>query len=170
MSTPLAYDPTLFSLQRSAGLPSLIGQFVIGQSALGVETTTWITVPGASVGITGGYSPDSNGTLLVDATTASVSISSWTDPGDLLLTGDRIRCSYDGAVLFEGIVDSFTITREADPEAATHGAAMRYTYTATATDSDWIAMQRVVYWLDALPEEPAIDRVRRFVGVTGWSY
>lgn len=167
MSTHVKYDPDLFSLQRVGALTARLGQLILGESRLGQADSAWTPVEMATVTISGGYQPDENGTLIVGPTNANVSISSWTNPCNPLLPGDRIRAVYDTVIVFEGVVDTTQTVRETHPDAAHYGAQCRWDFTATALGDPWIAMQRIVSWV-SLPQEPAIDRLRRWITVEGW--
>ena len=167
MSTYVPYDPTLFAVERASAMSGLLGAFNLNESRLGQAETEWVPLSVASFTMSGGYVQDENKVLILDATSATLSLSFWTDPGYPLLPADRVRATYDGHVLFEGIVDTVKLTTEVDGDAAAHGAVRRYDFTANATDAWWVAMNRPVVW-ESLDKEMSIVRVRRFVTVTGW--
>lgn len=171
MSAYEKYNHELLHVERSTGTSAALGSLILGQAALGATSAGWVALDCAALDISGGYSPDQNGTLIVDETSASLQLASWSDPGLPFHVGDRIRVRYDNVVLFEGLVDTHTFSYEADPAVAAHsGSTRKYIYSATVSDVNWVAMHRVVSWEDELPEELAHTRVSRFVTVEGWNY
>lgn len=167
MSTYAKYDPALFAVERATQVTAKLGEMLLGVATLGASTEAWLPVESASVTVSGGYEPDEHGTLIVAAQTATVDISTWTDPGDPLVPADVIRVVYDSAELFRGTVESTSLTVEADPDGRS-AERRRYSFSATATDSNWIAMQRTVSWEGPLPES-SVERARLFVTVDGWA-
>lgn len=168
MSTAIAYDPALFSVERASAISSGLGSFILGVSKLGgAATSGWVNVPAATATLGWNYSPDENGTLIVDPDTCEVSISFWDEPGDILFPGDRVRVVYDGKGLFTGTVERTALTYVVDPAAVKHGATRRVDFSATCAGRYAVMMGKEVCW-DALPQELWIDRISRFVTVYGW--
>lgn len=167
MSAYVKYDPKLFELRRITSVPSTLDEFLIGESVLASTTSAYILIPAATVSFSSGYTPDENGTLIIDAETVTVSLSFWDEPGTLLYPGNRIEIRYAGKVLCTAVVDSTSLTYAADPDAARHGATRRVDFTATAAGTYAVLMGRTVKWTK-LPKESAIKRIRRWVTVTGW--
>lgn len=167
MSAFVEYDPALLQVRRITATSAQLGQFVIGKSRLGALETTSVLVPLATVSITSGYSPDDNGTLLVDAETAVVSLSFWDQPGVLLYPADRLYVSYNNERIFAGTVDSTTLTYSTDPAALPRGKYRRIDFSATVAGVYAVQMGRTVTW-KALPQEKAINRIRRWVTVNGY--
>lgn len=167
-STPVAYDPALFLVERATTLSARLGEFLVGASPLGSSGTgTWLAVPLATFSFSSGYNPDEKGTLIIDGDSASVALSFWDNPGDILYPLDRIRVSYDGKELFTGTVDSTSLKYEADPTAAIYGAHRRVDFTASILGSYAIALSKQVTFT-ALPAETAIHRIRRWITVGNW--
>jgi hypothetical protein len=167
MSAHVEYDPALFALHRAVTVSARLGEFTIGRSLLGATVTTWATYESATVSISAGYSPDENGTLIVDPETATISLSYWDQPGPLLYPGDRIECVYDGEQIFTGTISSAQLTYSTDPGSLKHGAWRRVDFTATAAGVYAVVMGRTVSW-KSLPAESAITRIRRWVTVNGF--
>lgn len=169
MSSVVAYDPTLFVLERNSSVSARADEFLLGISKLDTAgADVWVAVPSATFSYTQSYSPNPTRTLLIDAETASVSLSFWEQPAvQPLFVADRVRATYNGSVLFLGTVDTTRYAFTADPEAATHGADMRVDFSATLVGTYAAALSHTVCWT-ALPGELAIDRIRRWVTVTGW--
>jgi hypothetical protein len=168
MSTALPYDPALFVLERAEQVSARLGELILGESALGTTVSAWVPIESATFTLSNGYTADDNGTLIVEAETASVSLSFWGDPGDVpLYPSDQVRATYGGAVLFLGTVDTTDVTYAVDGAARRRGATHRVTFSASVAGTYAVALGRTVCWED-LPEEPAIDRVRRWVTVNGW--
>jgi len=162
------YDPTLLVLRRAVVLTSMLSSFIVGKSKFGTPATIWANIPAATVTINQSYSPDANGTLIIEQQTASISLSYWDNPGPLLYAGDHIELLYAGELLFYGTVDSTAITYTIDPEADKHGATRRVDCSATAAGTYAVMMGRTVKWKN-LPHETAINRIRRWVTVNRWS-
>jgi hypothetical protein len=167
VSAFVAYDPALLSVRRITEQSAQLRVFMVGRSRLGAIQTTSVPIPLATVSITSGYSPNENGTLLVDPETATVSLSFWDQPGVLLYPGDRLDVRYANKLIFSGTVDSTTLTYSTDPEALPRGKYRRIDFTATAAGVYAVVMGRTVTW-KALPKEKAIDRIRRWVTVRGY--
>lgn len=151
MSTYQKYDPTLFVVERWA-------------------TDEWVTVPLATFSYDHGYLPDENGTLIFDSESATVSLSFWDEPGDVLYSLDQVRVTYDDKVLYRGTVDSTTLRYTADPAAKDYGATRRVDFTASVVGSYAAALGKVVDW-GREPDESAKEFLERY-GVTvvgyGW--
>jgi hypothetical protein len=169
VSTLQRYDPALFLLERAESVGSALGAFILGVSTLGGGAGTgWVPIPSATFTLSAGYDVDDNGTLLVSADTGTVSLSFWDTPGATpLYPSDRVRASYAGETLFLGTVDTTHIAYAVDGEAARHGATRRVDFTATIAGTYAAALQLTICWTE-LPEEPAIDRIRRWITVDGW--
>lgn len=167
MSAYVAYDPSRLVLRRLLTQSAGLDGFIVGVSTLGATETTWEVIEAATVSITAGYTPDDNGTLIVDAETATISLSYWDTPGPLLYPGDRIEVRYVGENVFAGTVDTAVLTYSTDPEAVRHGAYRRVDFTATAAGVYAVIMGRTVTW-KALPAEKAITRIRRWITVNGF--
>lgn len=168
MSERVEYDPKKFELRRYTAAPSTLDEFLIGESVLGSTAKRGYTViPAATVTFSSGYTPDENGTLIIDAETVTISLSFWDEPGTVLYPGNRIALVYAGKVLCSAIVDSTTVTYAVDPEARKHGATRRCDFSATAAGQYAVMMGREVTW-KKLPKESAIKRIRRWVTVSGW--
>lgn len=169
MSTAVAYDPALFVLERAQVVSAELGEFILGESELGAtEVSTWVTVPAATFTMSCGYNVNADDTLIIEADTASVSLSFWDEPGDVLYPSDRIRATYNGEVLFRGTVDSTSMTYDADPSALEHGKHRRVDFTASIAGTYATMMGKTVCWT-ALPTEPPLRRIRRWVTVSGWT-
>lgn len=168
MSDAVTYDPALFSLERAEATSSRLGEFILGESKLGSGTIgAWVPICFASFACTASYSPDDNGTLLVEAETATVSLSQWDNLPDPLYPSDRVRATYDGHILFRGIVDTTKTEYVADIGAAAYGATRRVQFSATLLGRYATMLGKTVCW-KGLPAEPAITRIRRWVTVNGW--
>jgi hypothetical protein len=172
------YDPTKFALLRTTAVSSTLDEFLLGESVLGQANTTRTAIEAATVSITNAYAPDPTGLpdakpvvkpgiLLPEAETATISLSFWDDPGELLYPGDRIEVMYDGAAVFRGVVDSTQLSYATDPEAIKHGATRRVDFSATAAGLYAVMMTRTITW-KLLPAETAIKRIRRWITVNGW--
>lgn len=146
MSAHIAYDPTRLLVRRL--LPN----------------GTWTVIDAATISITSGYTPDDNGTLIIDAETATISLSFWDTPGPLLYPGDRIEARYAGENIFAGWIDTAQLAYSVDPEAVRHGAYRRVDFTATAAGMYATILGRTVTWVN-LPKEKAIVRIRRWLTV-----
>jgi hypothetical protein len=168
MSTRVPYDPALFLLERAEVVSARLGELILGESRLGAAASAWVPVPMATFTLSEGYTVDDNGTLISDSQTATVALSFWDDPGAVLYPADRVRASYDGKVLFLGTVDTTSLAYETTPEAQQHGATRRVTFTATLVGTYAAALGKTVCWT-ALPAEPPITRIRRWITVNGWS-
>jgi hypothetical protein len=166
-STHVTYDPTLFLLERAEVVSAMLGELILGVSRLGAETSAWIPVPTATFTMSAGYSVNDDATLIIEADSASVALSYWDTAGDVLTPGDRVQASYDDLILFRGTVDATSLTYVADPAAPEHGATRRVDFTATVVGTYAAALGKTVCWT-ALPAEPPIDRIRRWVTVEGW--
>lgn len=158
------YDFELFSVERAELVSAKLGELILGVSRLGTDTSAWVPVPLASFTMTEGYTVDGNGTLIYDSQTATVALSFVDEPGDVLQPGDRVRASYDGAELFLGTVDTASTTYVATPGGP---GVRRVIFTATLVGTYATALAKTVCWT-ALPVESPIDRIRRWVTVTGW--
>lgn len=168
MSTPVQYDPELFVLERASTTSSRLGEFVLGESKLGSATIgAWVLIDMASFSYTASYTPDDNGTLLVEADTATVALTQWDNVPAPLYPSDRVRVGYDGKLLFRGTVDTTSTAYVADPQAARYGATRRVEFSATLVGSYASALGKTVCW-KGLPAETAIKRIRRWVKVNGW--
>lgn len=169
MSERVDYDPALLVVERAQQVSSALGQFILGTSRLGGPTeTVWVPVPFAAFSYAHTYDPDDNGTLIFQGETGAVAMSFWHTPEQPpLYPGDRVRAAYDGTVLFLGTVDKTTIDYTVDPQAHRHGATHRVDFSATLVGTYATALAKVVCWR-AIPKEPWIDTMRRFVTVDGW--
>ena len=168
MSTHEPYDPAAFSLERAEVVSARLGELILGVSRLGVEASAWVPIEQATFGISAGYSPDENGTLLLDSETASVSMSYWDGPaGSPLYPSDRVRAMYAGMLLFLGTVDSTRTGYSTDPEAARHGAVRRVDFSATLVGTYAATLAKQVCYR-TLPAESAIARIQRWITVTNW--
>lgn len=169
MSDYVAYDFEQFVLERAEVTSAALGEFIVGESALGAEASSWVTIPVASFSTSAAYAVDPDGTLIVDAESASVAIAFWGTPADVpLYPSDRVRATYAGLPIFLGTVDSTEVIYAVDDEAVEHGGAThRMTFTATIAGTYAAALGKKVCW-EALPEESAIDRIRRWITVDGW--
>lgn len=163
------YQPELFVLERAQVASAALGEFIIGVSKLGEPSASaWVAVEAASFSMAAGYSVDDNGTLIVEAETATVSLSYWDEMDSTpLYPSDRVRARYGDKVVFLGTVDSTDVTFAVDPAARAHGATRRVTFSATVAGTYAAALGKKVCW-EGLPDEPAIDRIRRWVTVEGW--
>ena len=168
MSSKVPYDPSLLSVRRMTSVSSSLDEFLIGVSLLGAGPSTYDDFEAATVSITNGYSPNDGGTLIVDAETASVSLSFWDTPGTILYPKDRIIIRYNGETMFYGDVDSTSLTYTVDPAAARYGATKRVDFTATATSYYAVMMSRVITWKKLPSTETHIQRIRRWVTVHGF--
>lgn len=168
MSTAVAYDFELFAFERAEVTSARLGELIVGESTLGTTSSAWVPVPVASFAVTSGYTVDANGTLIVEAESANVSMEFWGTPADVpLYPSDRVRATYGGVVLILGTVDSTTVAHTVDGEAARYGATHRVSFSASIAGSHAAALGQTVCW-EALPEEPAITRIRRWITVDGW--
>jgi hypothetical protein len=161
MSTAVVYDPTLFALERAEVVSARLGELILGESHLGSDTSAWVDIPAATFSLTEGYTVDEFGTLIYDSETASVSLSFWDEPGDLLQPGDRVRASYDSHAIFLGTVDTTDLAFD------TVNGRLRFTFTAGLVGSYAALMSAVVCWT-TLPAETPITRIRRWLRVVGW--
>jgi hypothetical protein len=153
------YNPLLFSLQRNIG------------------DNTWVTVPAATFTWSSDYTiqehkdglpPSDTPTLVIGSETATVSYSRWEVLGtDILFTGDRIRARYNGVTFFLGTVESVNVTYTADDDAVRHGATRRIDVECAVGGYYADMLSRTVHWGD-LVAELWIERMQRFVDVTGW--
>jgi hypothetical protein len=168
VSAVIAYDPALFLLERAQQVSARLGELILGESRLGVAAHAWVPVPAATFTMTEGYTPDDNGTLIYDSQTATIGLTFWDEPGDVLYPADRVRAWYSGRLLFLGTVDTTSLTYDTDPDAAHNGASRRVTFAATLVGTYAAALAKTVCWT-ALPAEPPITRIRRWVRVNGWS-
>jgi hypothetical protein len=172
MSVAVKYDPDLFSFERAETLSSKLGSFLIGLSRLGAGTSTgWVPIQMASFTMTSSYSVEDK-ILIVDADTASVSMSYWAPSGTWddeypLYSGDRVRALYDGVQIFLGTVDSIAIGYEATPSAQRHGRQRLITFSATMLGTYASMMGRIIC-PGVLPAETAIVRIRRWLTVNNW--
>lgn len=148
-STYVKYDPSLFVLER--------------------ETTDgWVEVPAATFSYAQDYAPDTNGTLIYQSETATVSLSFWDEPDPKpLYPADHVRATYDDEVLFLGTVDTTRCAFTTDPAADNHGAMHRCDFTASLMGLYAIALAQTVCWVDT-PGETALEWIRRWVTVDGW--
>ena len=169
VSAYVKYDPALFKLRRWTKTASTLDEFLVGVSVLSAGPSAWTAIEAATVSINYSYTPDANGTLIVEADTANISLSFWDEPGPLLYPGDRIDALYGTEVLFWGTVDSTQLSYATDPEAARHGASQRVDFSATAAGQYAVMMGRTVKWAKLPRDEAAIVRIRRWVTVNGWS-
>lgn len=169
MSVRVDYDPALFAVQRNATVSARADEFLVGVSKLDTAgTDTWIDVPMASFSYRQSYTPNETRTLIVDAESASVSLSYWHQPTIApLFAADRVRAVYNGETIFLGTVDSTRYTFTVDPAAAAHGATYRVDFSASLVGTYAAMLAKTVCWA-GLPAEPAIDRIRRWITVTGW--
>jgi hypothetical protein len=158
------YDPTRLVLRRAVVVTSKLNGFIIGKSKLGTPATVWANIPAATVSINQSYTPDENGTLIIEQETASISLSYWDNPGPLLYAGDRIELWYAGELLFYGTIDSTALLYAIDSSADQYGATRRVDFSATAAGTYAVMMGRTIKWKN-LPKETAIKRMRRWVTV-----
>lgn len=170
MSLSVKYDFEKFSFERAQSLSSKVGEFLIGLSKLGAATATaWVPIEVASFTMTASYGVD-DGILIVDADTAAITMSYWTNTDALeypLYAGDRVRASYDDEEIFLGTVDKVNVRYVAEPSASRHGAARLVSFQAEMLGT-YAAMMGRQICPGILPAETAIQRVRRWVTVTGW--
>jgi hypothetical protein len=169
MSVKVDYDHSLVTLRRYTSISSSLDEFLVGVSLLDNNPSTWTAITAATVSITNGYTPDDKGTLIVDAETASVALSFWDEPGEILYPSDRIQVRYGAKTLFYGVVDTTSLTYVTDPTAAAHGATRRVDFSATATGLYSVMMSRIVSWKKLSSDETHIQRIRHWVRVDGWS-
>lgn len=167
MSTYQKYDPKKFVLRRQTAAASTLDEFLIGESVLGSLGSGWTTIPAATVSFTSGYTPDANGTLIVDSETVSIAVSYWGDPDTTLYPGNRIEVRYAGKLLCRAVIDTAAVKYSTDPEAAKHGKSHRVDLTATGAGTYAVMMNRQIAWTK-LPKEKWIDRIRRWCTVNGW--
>lgn len=166
------YDPELFVFERAQAVSSRIGEFLIGISRIGAATETdWVPLGFASFSTTDNYGVQ-DGILIVDAETASVSMSYRTDADEWaekypLYSGDRVRATYDGKVVFLGTVDKISVRYSAEPGAQPYGKARTINFTADMLGT-YAAMMGRIICPGILPAESAYNRIRRWVTVTGW--
>lgn len=172
MSVAVTYDPALFVFERAQSVSSRLGEFIIGISRLGGGATNdWVPLEVASFSTTDNYGV-TDGVLIVDAETASVSMSYRTDATTWaekypLYSGDRVRASYDGKVIFLGTVDKIGVRYSADPGVQRYGKTRTIQFTADMLGSYAAMMSRIIC-PGALPAETAYNRIRRWITVTGW--
>lgn len=170
MSAYIDYNSDLLEVRRITTMSAYLSDFTVGVSTLAATATESVVVDGATVAITSTYSPDENGTLIVDAETAIVSRSYWGTAGlsgEILYPGDRLEVFYDSELIFWGTVDTASLTYATDPEAARHGQVRRVDFTASAAGVYAVAMGRIVSW-SKIPKETAITRIRRWCTVVGF--
>lgn len=167
MSAHLPYDPAAFRVERAGSVSGRLGAFVLGASALGAASSAWLTVPAATFSYSSSYSPDENGTLILDSETASIALAFWDTAGSVLVAGERVRATYNGKLLFVGRVDSTSVAYSTDAGSLRYGAYRRIDFTATLVGQYAAAMERTVSW-ESLPKEYAIQRIRRWVTVDNW--
>jgi hypothetical protein len=174
----IPYNPALFRLRRWTSTSSSLDEFLVGVSLLGSTGSGATDIEAATVTLTSGYTPDTvgqpeatppipPGTLLVEAETATIGLSFWDQPGELLYPADRIAAYYAGELIFRGTITSTSLSYVTDPAATAHGATRRVDFSATAAGLYAVQMNRTVTWT-RLPLETAIQRIRRWVTVTGW--
>lgn len=172
MGEAVKYDPELFLFERAQAVSSRIGEFLIGLSRIGAATETdWVPLEMASFSTTYNYGVQ-DGILIVDAETASVSMSYRTEADEWaekypLYSGDRVRASYDGKVVFLGTVDKIDVRYSADPSAKPYGKVRTITFAADMLGTHAAMMGRMIC-PGRLPAESAYNRIRRWVTVTGW--
>lgn len=170
MSLPVKYDFEKFTFERAESLSSKVGEFLIGLSKLGAATATaWVPIEVSSFSMTASYGVE-DGILIVDADTATVSMSYWTSADTLeypLYAGDRVRASYDTEEIFLGTVDRVSVRYVAEPSARRRGAARLVSFQAEMLGTYAVMMGRIICH-GALPAETAIQRIRRWATVTGW--
>jgi hypothetical protein len=178
MSTYVKYDPKKFALFRTTAVSSSLDEFLLGESVLGQANTTRTLIEAATFSVTNSYTPDTSGlpdakppvlpgTLLVEAETASIALSFWDEPGELLYPGDRVEALYNGQAVFRGVIDSTSLTYATDSNAHKYGATRRVDFSATAAGLYAVMMGRTIIWTK-LPAETAIKRIRRWVTVNNF--
>ena len=163
------YDPSLFLVERAQQVGAALGKFVLGESKLGSTSSAWVPIPMASFTYNADYTPDENGTLIYGTESGVVSYSWWeseTTP-EKLYPSDRLRVSYNGVIFFQAIVESTDIKYSADQDAYYHQKDRRVDFTANCAGYYAIMMSKEISWTK-LPQESALNRVRRWVKVTGW--
>lgn len=184
MSSHVQYDPKLFVLRRAQTTASTLDEFLTG-APIYQSSSVWTVIESATVSLSASYTPNSGQgaistgplaadavsaktpTLLIEAETATVSLSFWDEPGTILYPGDRIEARYSGERLFYGIVTTTSVDYATDSDARRHGAHRRVDFTATAAGVYAVMMGRIITWTN-LPAEKAITRIRRWVTVNGW--
>lgn len=164
------YDPALFVVELAESVDSYLGTMVLGHSRLGTETSAWVPIPLATFTYSFDYPPNENGTLIVGAEAAGVSLSFHGEPEAIpLYPSDRVRVRYDGETIFTGTVDGTTITRTA---ISPHSPASKGSDHVTQFDATLVGTYAVMLTKEIchgdLPAETAITRIRRWVTVEGW--
>lgn len=169
MSSYQKYDPALFIFEREQSGSARAGVARTGSARAGVASSNWVPLPTAVFSYASNYDPDANGTLIVGTETASCSLKYFGDPApeDLIYVGDSVRASYADQLIFLGVVESVKLTTSVDTEAQAHGAHYVTELAANLVGAYAAALDHEVTWTE-LPSETVIDRIRRWVTVTGW--
>lgn len=161
------YDPGLFVVELAEEVSSRVGDMVLGHTRLGADTSTWVPVPLSTFTYGFDYSPNDDNTLIIGSESASISLSFKGEPERMpLFPSDRVRVRYGGQVLFTGTVDGTTVTRTPVSERQ-YGYDHVTAFSATAVGTYALALTKQICH-GALPAEPAIARIRRWVTVNGW--
>lgn len=169
MSVRIDYNPDQFHIERATTLSASLGTMRLGETTLGASSSGWAAVEFSSFSMNSGYSVNDDRVLIVEAESATLSISRWGPPWEPpVFPADLVRARYGNTVLFVGRVDQASHTTSVDPDAQAFGHNRRTDFTVTLVGQYAAALGRKVCWT-YLPEEPSIDRIRRWVTVNGWT-
>ncbi|WP_157751396.1 hypothetical protein [Actinoplanes derwentensis] len=80
-----------------------------------------------------------------------------------LKVGDEVRCRYDNRTLFDGIVSQTSVSGRLD-----RPGVFVWDFTATLISDSVLALTEEYCWVGSLPEERAIERLKR-VETLGWT-
>jgi hypothetical protein len=170
MSTFVAYQPELLSIESAQVVQSVVGG-IVGLGAVGQDHGEWVPVDLASFSYTQGYTYDSAAqTLVYDSETATVSLSSWHSsetpglPESPLRVGDKVKVEYSDLFQYLGTVVGTSTEYTERPAALSRQTRHRVNFTASLLGTYSIALAKRVCWL-SLPAETAVDRLSRWVSI-----
>lgn len=157
----MGYSRGKFKLERLYASAKLGFTAVLGEMRLGMSTDLRQAVDVSSFSVADGYGIESNGALTLDPATATAAMAVRGDVALNLGNNAAVEASYDGVIVFAGLVTGLKLIQVADPSVPS-GYVQRVTYTLASIELR--LMQAIVTWT-ALPAEPAITRLGRWFDV-----